>query len=646
MRILTWNINGVRTVPQFYPWNELKTGDAILDELKADIICFQEMKIQRPSLEKTLALPTDYDSFFSFPVNKGGYSGVAVYTKKATVASLKAEEGLTGKLQPKVPLTPAEKISLQYPNTSEMTLYPDENNTVPRDLIELDNEGRALVLDFGLFVLINVYCPAETNEARLPYKMNFHLLLQERVRILMEEGREVIVVGDINITAAPIDHCDGELPSQKDDFWGRPPRAWFKNWLEPNGPMNDVIRKIWPDRKGMYTCWNTKIFARASNYGTRIDYVLLTPGLLPWFKHGDIQPAIHGSDHCPVFVDLHEEIQLSSGETVKLRDAMKYEHARGQPPRIAACFWDEFKQKLLSSFFTSSKTKGTPTPIIYTSPGPSPSLPISSASLSDLSTPPDTQTSPSKEASGVILSGSPMSIPISAIDPNPDAVNKPVDSPLVNMVSSSLSQLKSISTKKNKRTESDEPPLPSKKKKQKVGQQKISSFFAKPSVSSAKPSASSSSKPGRSRSFSNEDIIDVDASDKVLAQEDSSQIEEDRKLALSLSEEAATESTVVSLEQSGSQSKAVWGQLFAPIQPPKCTVHGETCKQYTVGKPGPNKGKTFFICSRPVGPGYDKGASERPREEVDPQYRCNFFKWTSDVKKEATKQQNGTVKRH
>lgn len=42
------------------------------------------------------------------------------------------------------------------------------------------------------------------------------------------------------------------------------------------------------------------------------------------------------------------------------------------------------------------------------------------------------------------------------------------------------------------------------------------------------------------------------------------------------------------------------------------------------------------MCS-PVGPGYDKGKTERLRAEVDPQYRCNFFKWSSDVKRESLK---------
>lgn len=213
------------------------------------------MKIQRAALEKHMAVPGRFDSFFSFPVSKGGYSGVAVYTNTDTVAPTRAEEGLTGNLQPKPPLAFDETISPTYPQADQMELFPDENDDTPPTLAALDAEGRALVVDFGLFVLINVYCPAETSETRLPYKMNFHLMLEERVRKLIhEEGREVIVIGDINVTAAPIDHCDGHLPSHQADFWGHPPRAWLKKWLAPAGPMIDVIREAWPNRKGMYTC--------------------------------------------------------------------------------------------------------------------------------------------------------------------------------------------------------------------------------------------------------------------------------------------------------------------------------------------------------------------------------------------------------
>lgn len=46
-------------------------------------------------------------------------------------------------------------------------------------------------------------------------------------------------------------------------------------------------------------------------------------------------------------------------------------------------------------------------------------------------------------------------------------------------------------------------------------------------------------------------------------------------------------------------------------------------------------------CS-PVGPGYDKGKGERPREEVDHKYRCNFFKWSADVRRDTLKKRGGS----
>lgn len=212
------------------------------------------MKSTRSALPRDVAVPESYASYFSFPVTKGGYSGVAVYTKSSEAVPLKAEEGLSGKLQPKPPLTAEERVSSIYPTVDDITAYPDEDGNVPATFDALDAEGRGLILDFGLFILINVYCPNETSDERLPFKMNYHLLLQERVRRFIAEGREVIVLGDMNICATPLDHCDGHLPSHADVFWEHPARAWFRSWLEPEGPMVDVVRTFWPGRKGMFTC--------------------------------------------------------------------------------------------------------------------------------------------------------------------------------------------------------------------------------------------------------------------------------------------------------------------------------------------------------------------------------------------------------
>ncbi|KIJ65299.1 hypothetical protein HYDPIDRAFT_111231 [Hydnomerulius pinastri MD-312] len=626
MRILSWNINGVRTLPQYHPWNTFKSFQEVLLHLQADIICFQEMKTSRSGLDRNVAVPDLFESFFSFPTNKGGYSGVAVYTDNRTVTPLKAEEGLSGTLQPKPPLALDERISHSYPYVHEMDLMPDEQDNTPSDLIALDAEGRALMVDFGLFVLINTYCPNETSDARLPFKMNYHLMLQERVNKLITEGREVIVVGDINICATPLDHCDGHLASNAATFHDHPAREWFHNWLTPNGCMTDVVRTFWPGRKGMYTCWNTKISARETNYGTRVDYILVTSGMLPWIKHGDIQPSFKGSDHCPIFVDLHDEITTSAGKRLMLREVMPIDGNRNEPPRLAARRWDEFsgKQTLLSTFFAKGGKVTTATVLDSQPPG-SPILPswqapaisptavpkVADAVLTDLTQDLDF---PDASAPRLSLTTSKPKIPAPSDGNDPKQKSSTPPSVLPKRKSTDPPGALAKANKKQKKR-----PGP-------AGQSTLAAFFAQQQSQSQAP------KPGNDPPSSDVDPSDYLDSDYQLA------------LRLSASQDldapAPSQSSLSSACASASGSRAAWSQLMAPVQPPKCAIHGEPAKEYTVNKPGPNKGKTFFICSRPVGPGYDKGKGERLREEVDHQYRCNFFKWSAEVKREARKEKD------
>ena len=219
------------------------------------------MKSSRAGLTKSVGLPPTYDAFFSFPTKKSGYSGVATYTRNASVVPLKAEEGLCGFVQPKPPLTHEERVM-------EDEVEDDEAlNDI--DFKDLDSEGRAVVVDFGLFVLIKVYCPNDNGvEGRDKYKIDFHRALEARTKGLIEkEKREVIVVGDLNACAAVIDHCEGQLMVARGlaeglegeaGFWGQEFRRRMRDWLVKEdgsgGCMVDIVRRLWPDRKGMYTC--------------------------------------------------------------------------------------------------------------------------------------------------------------------------------------------------------------------------------------------------------------------------------------------------------------------------------------------------------------------------------------------------------
>jgi len=52
-----------------------------------------------------------------------------------------------------------------------------------------------------------------------------------------------------------------------------------------------------------------------------------------------------------------------------------------------------------------------------------------------------------------------------------------------------------------------------------------------------------------------------------------------------------------------------WTSIFTKKGPPVCDVHGLPCIELVTKKPGPNLGRRFWICSKPVGPGYDNGKS-------------------------------------
>ncbi|KAJ2916071.1 hypothetical protein MD484_g4348, partial [Candolleomyces efflorescens] len=632
------------------------------------------MKTSRKLLQRPTALPPSFESFFSFPIHKTGYSGVATYTRKSNpcCVPLKAEEGLTGYLQPKPPLSLLERVSSSseaYPPPPLPSSYDEDEGGAGEEEIDvdyklLDTEGRSLTLDFGLFVLINTYCPnSDSSDARASFKRQYHALLSARIHTLIhQDKREVVLVGDLNACAGVIDHVEGELivakgllqegvdgeegggAEEEDIFFAgesREGRRWLRDLLIPTdaekakkgrkkgeAEMIDTTRKFWPG-------WNTKLSARSTNYGTRIDYILTTPGLLPWLKHGDTQPHIKGSDHCPVYLDFHDEIVDEGGRTVRLEDVFgarakgkgsensgkereEKEREKGKemreeeilPPRIAARFWEEFsgRQTSLQQFFGAGAKKQKKEENNTSSVGGS-----SSTSTSSRATPTPT---PGIEPSAT---PTPSTVPSSLATPAP--------LPTIEQESSSAGPSKATKRK----LVAPEPVVVSSSKKAKTGpkksgQQSIASFFGKPAQAPSSSSKSSLKSKSPSLKANAGSELNVDMTNLEV------DLDEDYKLALQLSQQDTDPSSSQQTKGRGTKgtkgtSKA-WTTLLAPTQAPKCRVHNEPAKEFTVNKPGVNKGK------RPIGPGYDMGKSERPREQVDPQYRCDFFKWSSDVRKE------------
>ena len=71
----------------------------------------------------------------------------------------------------------------------------------------------------------------------------------------------------------------------------------MEEFLNGQIKMIDLYRYFQPTTSKAFTCWNTQLDARQSNYGTRIDYIICNESLLPWFKSCDIDSGILGSNN-------------------------------------------------------------------------------------------------------------------------------------------------------------------------------------------------------------------------------------------------------------------------------------------------------------------------------------------------------------
>jgi len=257
IRIISWNVNGLRAVHRKGKWQEV-VG------LGADILCVQETKStpeQLDEIDPTLRHPDGYVSFFDYPKVKKGYSGVAIYTK----------------VKPK---------DVQYIMGNPT----------------LDNEGRLVAAYFDDFALMNVYFPnGGGGPERLKFKLNFYKEFLKFVEKTRKKQRNIIITGDVNTAHKEIDLA---RPKENEENTGFLPveRAWIDELLEKG--YVDTFRHFNPKKIGAYTYWDMKTFARDRNVGWRIDYFFVTKEFLPSIKNSSILDNIFGSDHCPISLEI------------------------------------------------------------------------------------------------------------------------------------------------------------------------------------------------------------------------------------------------------------------------------------------------------------------------------------------------------
>lgn len=251
MNIISWNVNGLRAIHR-------KGNFKWITEASPDIFCFQEVKAQPDQLMEEIRICEGYHSYFAYPVEKKGYSGVATYSK---VKPEKVEYGL--------------------------------------GIPEFDQEGRVIATYFKTWVLFNVYFPnGGGGPVRLKYKLDFYDAFLERIEYLRKkEGYKIVVCGDVNTAHEEIDLA---RPKENETHTGFLPeeRAWLDELV--NHGYIDVFRYLYPNKKEAYTYWDMKTAARERNVGWRIDYFFVSSELQKNIKGMNILDTIYGSDHCPI----------------------------------------------------------------------------------------------------------------------------------------------------------------------------------------------------------------------------------------------------------------------------------------------------------------------------------------------------------
>eukprot|EP01126_Amoeba_proteus_P047721 TRINITY_DN546_c0_g2_i12.p1 TRINITY_DN546_c0_g2~~TRINITY_DN546_c0_g2_i12.p1 ORF type:complete len:231 (-),score=35.04 TRINITY_DN546_c0_g2_i12:71-763(-) len=162
------------------------------------------------------------------------------------------------------------------------------------------------------FLLLNSFFPNDSYESRVSfflegedraeYKHKFCNSFLKICKDLLEKGRHVIVVGDINIAHEPIDNS--YFNKEERACFTKSEREWFSSFL--SGGFVDSFRHFHPEEIS-YTWWDPKLFKRDMKKGIRLDYCLVSQNFLSDIISSSILSYQLGSDHCPCLLIVEEK---------------------------------------------------------------------------------------------------------------------------------------------------------------------------------------------------------------------------------------------------------------------------------------------------------------------------------------------------
>lgn len=254
MKIISWNVNGIRAVAQKNFFNDFNI-------MAPDILCLQETKAQDDQVAQTLEPIKDFH-IFSNSAEKKGYSGTSILSKSR-------------------PLSVKNDIGIELH----------------------DNEGRVLCLEYDAFFLVNVYVPNSGSDLkRLDYRQQWDLDFLAYLKNL-EKTKPVVVCGDFNVAHKPIDLTHPKANYNKYAGYMQVEIDGMDCYTQ-NG-LIDSFRHFYPEKTGAYSWWSYRAGAREKNVGWRIDYFLVSQSFISSLNSAFILTEVFGSDHCPVGIELN-----------------------------------------------------------------------------------------------------------------------------------------------------------------------------------------------------------------------------------------------------------------------------------------------------------------------------------------------------
>lgn len=254
MRIITWNVNSIRT--------RLDRVLALLERHEPDVLCLQEIKVVDADF------PVEAFTERGWHVETHGqptYNGVALISK-----------------------APAQAVARGLPGDDE------------------DAQRRLIAATFDGVRVINVYVPngQSPESEKFTYKLEW---LEQLLALLEAEHAAddpVVLLGDFNIAPDERDVHDPELWAGKVHFHPKEHAvlARFLQW-----GLRDVFR--WHHREGgLFSWWDYRGGGFPRDHGLRIDLILGTDVMAErsddCFIDRDERKGEKPSDHAPVVADF------------------------------------------------------------------------------------------------------------------------------------------------------------------------------------------------------------------------------------------------------------------------------------------------------------------------------------------------------